>query len=270
MRQLSVKKSFTVLCCISALFVSPLPATEKLTIAAAELSGLFNLNFGEDHSRADGAYYQLLQKILRETSQDSHYHIAIMPMRRAKQMFKQQQAACYVPGLDTFDGQEQAELPDNLKSSVPINRALVRVLSGNTNRLISKPDDINKADSISAVRGVPLSADMNQMMARAGSRYLVTSELENLKLLSSGRVDFALVFYPDVIFAYRSLGLETPYPFDPAYSPLEIIDNVLCHPQHDELIKLIDNKLAQYINDGTLKQLLGEYYLSEITHQHQP
>ena len=265
-----VNKFFTAVCCFSVCFVNPLLAQEKFTIAAAELSGLFNLNFAEDHSQADGIYYQLLQKILRETSQDSHYQIAIMPMRRAKQMFKQQQVACYVPGLDTFDDHEQAELPDDLKSSVPINRALVRVLSGKTNRLISKPDDINKADSISAVRGVPLSADMNQMMARAGSRYLVTSELENLKLLSSGRVDFAMAFYPDVIFAYKSLGLETPYAFDPAYSPLEIIDNVLCHPQHQLLIQLIDSKLSQYSEDGSLRQLLGDYYLGEIKPELQP
>lgn len=264
-----MKKFFVVVCCFSAVFATPLSAKDKSIIAAAELSGLFHLSAGDDHSQADGVYYQLLHKILRETKQDSHYQIAIMPMRRAKQMFKQHQAACYVPGLNTFDKHEQAKLPDNLSSSLPINRALVRVLSGTTNRLISKAEDITKTDSISAVRGVPLSAEMNLMMARAGSHYLVTSELENLKLLSSGRVDFVLAFYPDVIFAYKSLGLETPYPFDPAYSPLEITDNVLCHPQHEGLIKLIDSKLTQYSKDGTLKQLLGDYYLSEITPDHQ-
>lgn len=258
-------KWFALSCCFSAFYTFAEPAGEKFIIAAAELTGLFNLSGPPDAPEPDGIYYQLLQRILQETGQDNHYQLLIMPMRRAKQMFKQQQAACYVPGLDTFDPDEKAQLPDNLNSSTPINRALVRVVSRDPQRLISKPDDIRKTDSISVVRGVPVSAAMNQMLQRAGSHYLVTSEQENLKLLSIGRVDFVLAFYPDVIHAYQSLGITQPYPFDPTYSPLEIIDNVLCHVQHDAVIKLIDIRLKQYSRDGTLQQLLGESYLPATT-----
>lgn len=252
-------------CCFSAFYAWAEPENEKFIIAAAELSGLFNLSGPSEAPQPEGIYYQLLQRILQETGQATHYQIVVMPMRRAKQMFKLQQAACYVPGLDTFDPDEKAQLPANLNSSTPINRALVRVLSHDPQRLISKPEDIRKADSISVVRGVPVSAEMNLMLQRAGSHFLVSSEQENLKLLSIGRVDFVLAFYPDVIHAYQNLGITHPYPFNPNYSPLEIIDNVLCHLQHDAIIKLIDTKLIQYNQDGTLLQLLGESYLPATT-----
>ena len=246
------------------LFASAVCAIEqdKHIIVAAELSGLFSINAIPNSNQPHGAYYQLLEQILQQSHLAARYHIAVMPMLRAKQMFLTRQAACYAPGLDTYEATEQASLPKNVISSQPINRALVRVLSRDSNRLIHSPADISKQDRVSAVRGVPISADMTLMMQRAGSSFLVPSELENLKLLQSGRVDFVMAFYPDVIFAYRELGIVDPYPYASDYTPLQIIDNVLCHAEHATAVALINAKLQQFSSDGTLARILGDYYLA--------
>ena len=236
---------------------------DKHIIAAAELSGLFSADTIPNLPQPHGAYFQLLNQILQQSHLSARYRIVIMPMLRAKQMFQQQQAACFAPGLDNFTAAEQAILPADVISSEPFNSALVRVLSSNRQRLIHKPNDITKQDRISVVRGVPISADMTLMMQYAGTSFSVPSELENLKLLQSGRVDFVMAFYPDVLFAYRELGIAQHYPYAPDYTPLRIIDNLLCHASHAAAIQLINRKLLEFAKNGTLARILGDYYLTE-------
>jgi polar amino acid transport system substrate-binding protein len=236
-------------------------------IAAAELSGLFTVHSDSANASAqlDGVYYQLLSNILAETGLAAQYSLQVMPMKRAKTAFNRRAAVCYSPGLETFDPAERALLPDNIISSKPFNRALVRVIAKTPERIIRSIDDIKRSDVIGLVRGVPVSTEMQAILARSGKSYLVDTEIDNLKLLISGRVDLIMAFYPDILFAYQSLGVQQPYPFDPNFSPLQIIDNLACYAEHQPLIQRINEMLDLYQKNGTLQQLLGTYYLAPPT-----
>lgn len=231
-------------------------------IATAELSGLFQSLENTDGS--PGVYQVLINRILEETGFDSRYEIVVVPMKRAKKQFVLGKVACYAPGLDTFD---ENELPDNaqqLLTSAPMNIALVRVVSRNGESLVSSLKQIGKNDTISLVRGVPTNALMQQMMAQAGQTFQVNSEVENLKMLASGRVNRLLVFYPDVLFAYKQLNIDE-LPYAQSYSPLIIKDNLVCHPQHRAFFDAFNKTLLNYEQNGTLKQILGDYYVSPQT-----
>ncbi len=231
-------------------------------IAAAELSGLFQSP--ENAGASPGVYQQLINRILEETGFDRRYELVVVPMKRAKKQFVLGKVACYAPGLDTFD---ENELPDNVQqllTSVPMNIALVRVVSRNGESLVSSIKQIGKNDTISLVRGVPTNSIMQQMMAQAGQTFQVNSEVENLKMLASGRVNRLLVFYPDVLFAYKQLNIDE-LPYAQSYSPLVIKDNLVCHPQHRAFFDAFEKALLNYEHNGTLKQILGDYYVSPHT-----
>lgn len=231
-------------------------------IAAAELSGLFQSP--ENTNSSPGVYQELINRILVETGFDGRYEIVVVPMKRAKKQFLLGKVACYAPGLDTFD---ESELPDNvhqLLTSAPMNIALVRVVSRNGESLVNSLKQIGKNDTLSLVRGVPTNDVMLQMMAKAGQTFQVNSEVENIKMLASGRVNRLLVFYPDVLFAYKQLNIEE-LPYAQSYSPLVIKDNLVCHPQHRAFFDAFDKTLLEYEQNGTLKQILGDYYVSPQT-----
>lgn len=235
---------------------------EKLQIAAAELSGLFNAPVTTSQSPAQsGVYYQLLSQILQETGLASRYELVVLPMKRAKTDFARGLFACYAPGLDTFDAPERALLNSKLLSSTPFNYAMVKVISRPGAPLVKSAEDVTGKDQISIVRGVPISPQMQRVLDNAQHFYTVGSELENLQMLMSGRVNYSLVFYPDVLAAYRELGLTEQFPYDQNYSPSTIRDNLICHPEHKSAFAQIEAAIVRYQQQGKLKTLLQEYYL---------
>lgn len=100
-------------------------AEERNVIAAAELSGLFQI--GDKGNEPTGVYYHLLSQILSETDLAQRYQVVVMPMKRTKASFLQGSFACYSPGVATFAQAERNLLPPDLLSSQAFNMALVRV-----------------------------------------------------------------------------------------------------------------------------------------------
>lgn len=239
-------------------------AEERNVIAAAELSGLFQI--GDKGKEPTGVYYHLLSQILSETDLAQRYQVVVMPMKRAKASFLQGHFACYSPGVETFEEAERNLLPRDLLSSRAFNMALVRVVSTHEHHLVSSVDDVSNQDVISLVRGVPISETMQKMMAKARKTFMVQTELENLKLLLSGRVNLIFAFYPDIVFAYKELGLKEHFPYAEYYSPLVIRDNIICHAEHKQAFTLIEAKIDQYRQDGTLKRILQDFYLNDPIH----
>lgn len=235
---------------------------DKYQIAAAQLSGLFNTPADAGQTQTDaGVYYQLLSQILKDTGLASQYEIVVLPMKRAKNDFARGQFACYAPGLDTFDAPERQLLAKDILSSSPFNYAMVKVLSRPKHTLVKSAADISGKDLISIVRGVPVNAQMQRILDNAMQSYTVNSERENLQMLMSGRVNYSLVFYPDVLAAYRELGLTEHFPFDKKYSPLTIRDNLICHQRHKKAFLQIEAAIKRYQQQGLLQKILLDYYL---------
>lgn len=247
---------------IGACIARPSLAEERKVIAAAELSGLFQTN--TKGLPPSGVYYQLLSQILSETELAQSYQVVVMPMKRAKANFLRRNFACYSPGLETFSQAERDVLPDELLSSQAFNMALVRVVSTEPHRLVSGVEDVTSNDVVSLVRGIPVSAAMQHMMSKARRTFTVQTELENLKLLISGRVNLIFAFYPDIVFAYKELGIEAHFPYQENYSPLVIRDNIVCHSEHKQAFDLIEAKIIEYRQSGMLRTLLKDFYLDTL------
>lgn len=235
---------------------------QKYQIAAAELSGLLNAPIATaPGSVPTGVYALLLSDILQETGLAKQYELLVLPMKRAKTEFIKGLVACYAPGLDSFDSPERALLRKDLLSSSPYNYAMVKIISRPGTALVKSAADIGNKDRVSIVRGVPVSPQMQRILNNAQHFYSVNSETENLKMLMSGRVNYSLVFYPDVLAAYRELGLTEQFPFDKNYSPSTVRDNLICHPAHKKAFMQIEASIARYQQQGRLKELLQQYYL---------
>ncbi len=256
-RKCLISRSLCVLLCLFG-FTWQSVASEKYVIAAAELSGLFQT---EEKPEGQGVYHRLLSRILVESGLYDSYQIVVMPMKRAKADFLRKAYACYSPGLETFEDDEKAALPKNLLSSKPFNRAMVRVVSASVDRLVAGPADVTAKDAISVVHGVPVNDEMKRMIENSGKTFTVHSELENLKLLVSGRVDLIFAFYPDIVFAYKELGMDSHFPYDEHYAPLVIHDNIICHAEHKQAFDKIQLRLERYKQQGLLKLLLQDYYI---------
>ena len=256
---------FTVLSLALVCTCAQADVVSKHQIAAAELSGLFNapsLDETNDSSGA-GAYFYLLSKLLEDTGLDKDYEIIVLPMKRAKIDFSRKHFACYAPGLDTFDPLEREALPTDILSSSHFNHAVVKVLNRKDTAMVTTENDVSKKHSISIVRGVPVNARMQQMLENAAKFYLVTSEYENLLMLKSGRVTYSMVYYPDVLAAYRQLNITEPFAFDPDFSPHTIKDNLLCHKEHKLAFDKLEQAIQRYRDEGILQQILHDYFLED-------
>ena len=234
------------------------PVNAKHIIAVAELSGLFQ---HAANNEEQGVYHALLTKALEDTELNKKYIIEIMPMKRAKLEFLKDRVACYAPGEDTFDGSEGIALPNNILRSTPYNKALIKVVSNSPERIISNLGHIDDNDIVSIVRGVPSSRELDRIKEKAKIVIEVNSEMESLQLLLLGRVDLILAFYPDITFAYKELNINSHLPYSDSYSPVEINDNIICHPRYKKDFDKINKKIAEYLQNGEMKILLNDYFM---------
>ncbi|SFD57234.1 polar amino acid transport system substrate-binding protein [Pseudoalteromonas denitrificans DSM 6059] len=249
--------------CILVLFLCvvmfPVMA-KKHVIACGELSSLCN-GPTKNNNTSSGSYYEMLSRILDETKLSESYELIVMPIARAKRGFINRQFACYSPGVETFDNVDIELNNLALLSSQPINQAVVRVISRPSDPLVSNVKGITREGSISIVRGVPVNSTIKSMINRARAVFEVNSELENIKMLMSKRVKWSISFYPDVIDAYKKLGLIAHFPFDSKFSPLIISDNIICHKSHTAAFEKIKVHLMQMKKSGVLKDILKDKYM---------
>ncbi|MEC9259945.1 MAG: hypothetical protein VYD53_01255 [Pseudomonadota bacterium] len=226
----------------------------KKVIVGAQLTGLFHIP-GEHEG--PGVYQEILQRALVESGLADQVEIIVMPMSRAKRGFVNKQFACYAPGITSFDLEDASLDLQDVQISVPLNKAMVRVISRDEQHLVRQARDIPDHAVLSMVRGTPLSSDMLGITNRVMHLFEVSSETENVQMLIDHKVDYIFSFYPDVLFAYEELGMAE-LPYDKAYSPLTMSDTLICHPGHERLFKVINNKLEEFALSGVLKQMLGD------------
>lgn len=226
----------------------------KKVIVGAQLTGLFHIP-GEH--QGPGVYHEILQRALVESGLADQVEIIVMPMSRAKRGFVNKQFACYAPGIATFDLEDASLDLQDVLISVPLNKAMVRVISRDEQHLVRQASDIPNHAVLSIVRGTPLSSEMQGGADRVMHLFEVSSETENVQMLNDNKVDYIFSFYPDVLFAYEELGMsELPYAEE--YSPLTMRDTLICHPGHQPLFNAINKKLGEFAQSGLLKQMLGD------------
>ena len=239
--------------CLLPLFCSANTGNAKKVIVGAQLTGLFHIPGEHEGS---GVYHEILQRALVESGLADQVEIIVMPMSRAKRGFVDHQFACYAPGIATFDLEDVSLGLQDVLISVPLNKAMVRVISRDEQRLVHQASDIPDDAVLSIVRGTPLSSEMQEIADRVMHLFEVSSETENVQMLNDHKVDYIFSFYPDVLFAYEELGIsELPYAKE--YSPLTMRDTLICHPAHESLFKAINRKLMEFAKNGVLKQMLG-------------
>ena len=253
------------LAALSPLMTLP-AAAEKLpkkVIVGAQLTGLFHIP-GE-HEGA-GVYYEILQRALAESGLVDQVEIIVMPMSRAKRGFVDKQYACYAPGITSFDLQDSSLDLQNVLISMPLNKAMVRVISRQEQPPVMQASDIPNHAVLSIVRGTPMSDEMQDIADRVMEVFEVSSETENVQMLMNKKVDYIFSFYPDVLFAYEELGISE-LPYSKQFSPLTMRDTMICHPGHEELFSAINEKLIQFAQNGVLKQMLGDLNMFAETPQ---
>jgi len=236
---------------------------KKDIIAAGELFSRFNKygTFDKDGNVDNGAYYNVITEILKSTGLAQRYELKVYPMDRAKRGFRIKKFACFCPGYEHLDNPELQLKQFKLLNGEPLNKAIVRVISKDRISVATKASDISSSDSVSIVKGGALSPDMKKMLNEAGDVVEVDNELQNLKMLSSGRVSKAVVFYPAVIDAYKALRMEQHFPYDKSFSPLVSRDNIICHGSHLEAFKLIESRLEELKESGEIERIMGEAYI---------
>ena len=226
----------------------------KKVIVGAQLTGLFHIP-GEHEG--PGVYHEILQRALVESGLDDQVELIVMPMSRAKRGFVNKQYACYAPGITSFDLEDTSLDLQDVLISVPLNKAMVRVISRDEQHIVRQATDIPDHAVLSIVRGTPLSSDMLGIVERVMHIFEVSSETENVQMLIDHKVDYIFSFYPDVLFAYEELGMAE-LPYANAYSPLTMHDTLICHPGHKPLFKAINQKLEEFARSGVLNEMLGD------------
>ncbi|GGF54343.1 hypothetical protein [Alteromonas lipolytica] len=243
-----------------ALPISPVAAeTEpkpKRVIVGAQLSGLFHIP-GEHEG--PGVYNEILQHALDESGLADEVEIIVMPMSRAKRGFVDKLYACYAPGIATFDLNDDTKDLQDVLISIPLNQAMVRIIVRDEQQIVHQLSDIPDHAVISIVRGTPMSEEMQALADRVMQTFYVSSETENVQMLVAGKVDYLLSFYPDVLFAYKELGMK-PLPYSKDFSPLSIDDTMICHKGYEHIFTVINNQLKTFAKNGMFRQMLGEFY----------
>ncbi|WP_448212082.1 hypothetical protein [Colwellia sp. MEBiC06753] len=177
--------------------------------------------------------------------------------------------ACYSPGMESFNASELNQFSalsiteQDLVDSNDFNQALVKVVALTDEQVAHSVDDIDNTDKVSYVRGIPLSEPLLAILDKAGSVLEVSSEVENIKLLQSKRVDHIFGFYPDILFAYDELSVEQPYPFSKEFTPLKVGDSIVCYKQHAQFIEKFNELLNRFRQDGRLQEILQRSYIPE-------
>lgn len=249
---------------VACLLLSMLPVKAetkpKTMIVGAQLSGLFHIP-GEHEG--PGVYNEILQKAVNESGLADEVEITVMPMSRAKREFVDRRFACYAPGIATFDLNDRTKNLQDVLISMPLNKAMVRIIVREASQVVHQLSDIPDHAVISIVRGTPMSEAMQALAERVMQVFYVSSETENVKMLMAGKVDYLLSFYPDVLFAYKELGMK-PLPYSTDFTPLSIDDTLICHQDHEHIFNIINNQLQAFAQNGTLQQMLGELYTGPL------
>ena len=197
----------------------------------------------------DGTYQKLMREILRrsgESAELTHY-----PLTRATVMFDKYKNACYPVSLKLAVDILGYKL---IATSESINRFKIVIATLRGTAMVTSFEQI-RGRSIAALPTTDLAA-YGYSASSLTVRYVPTHE-QGLDLLETGKVSAMLGSVGDLIAFKDRLNYEDA---DPIYA---VDERLVCHPRakSEAFLKKVDPAIRSMKADGSLKSILGEYYL---------
>ena len=197
----------------------------------------------------NGTYQKLMREILRRSGQSAeltHY-----PLSRATVMFDKFKNACYPVSLKLAVDVLGYKL---IATGESINRFKIVIATLRGVAMVTSFDQI-RGRSIAALPTADLAA-YGYSASSLTVRYVPTHE-QGLDLLEAGKVSAMLGSVGDLIALKDKLNYEDA---DPIYA---VDERLVCHPgaKSETFLKKIDPAIRSMKADGSLKTILGEYYL---------
>ena len=197
----------------------------------------------------NGTYQKLMREILRRSGQKAT--IENYPVSRATVMFDKFKNACYPVSLKLAVDVLGYKL---IATGESINRFKIVIATLRGNAMVTSFDQI-RGRSIAALPAADLAA--YGYTASSLTVHYVASHKQGLEMLEAGKVDAMLGSVGDLMAYKDKLNYEDA---DPIYA---VDEKIVCHPSHAAEVFLgkIDPVIRSMKSDGSLKAILGEYYL---------
>ena len=196
-----------------------------------------------------GSYQKLMREILRRSGQSAN--LLNFPPSRATVMFDKFKNACYPVSLKLAVDVLGYKL---IATGESFNRFKIVIATLRGTAMVTSFDEI-RGRSIAALPTADLAA-YGYSASSLTVRY-VNSHDQGLELLEAGKVDAMLGSVGDLIAFKDRLNYEDA---DPIYA---VDERVVCHPgaASEAFLRKVDPAIRSMKADGSLKAILGEYYL---------
>jgi ABC-type amino acid transport substrate-binding protein len=197
----------------------------------------------------NGSYQILMREILRRSGESAT--LESFPPSRATVMFDRFKNACYPVSLKLASYVLGYPL---IASGETINRFKIVIATLRGTAMVTSFDQI-RGQSIAALQTANLAA-YGDSLSLLTVRY-VNSHEQGLKLLKAGKVSAILGSVGDLVTYKDQLNYEDA---DPIYADDE---RIVCHPGPEAkgFLQKIDRAIRSMKADGSLKSILGVYYL---------
>lgn len=194
-------------------------------------------------------YQQLMQEILRRSG--NNIKIEYLPLAKSIQLFDQNRNACYPTARKLAFGFLGHDVID---VGVALNKFKIVIATPKSDPLVSSIESLRNR-SVAAINGNVLSA-YGIPVSHTTIHYVNTYE-QSVKLLEKGRVN-AIVGSAIALMPYRDkLNFDVD---NPVFS---VDEGIVCHPGDESraFLESIRPAIQSMKADGSLKSILGEYYL---------
>lgn len=194
-------------------------------------------------------YQRLMQEILRRSGND--INIEYLPPAKSIQLFDQAKNACYPAARKLAFGFLGYDVID---VGVAINKFKIVIATSKSNPLVSSVESLRNS-SVAAINGNALGV-YGIPVSNITIHYVDTYD-QSLKLLEKGRVN-AIVGSAIALMPYRD-----KLNFDVNNPVFSVDQEIVCHPgaESEAFLKSIQPAIQSMKADGSLKSILGEYYL---------
>jgi len=199
----------------------------------------------------NGSYQIMMREILRRSGESAT--LESFPPSRATVMFDRFKNACYPVSLKLASYVLGYPL---IATGESINRFKIVIATLRGTAMITSFDQI-RGRSIAALPTANLAAYGDSLSSL--TVLYVDSHKQGLKLLKAGQVSAILGSVGDLVTYKDQLNYEDA---DPIYADDE---RIVCHPgaEAKAFLQKIDPAIRSMKADGSLKSILGEYYLVE-------
>ncbi len=225
---------------------------------------IVSLELGNDLQNLDGEgfYADLLGSVL--TPMGTPYQFQILPLRRSIEAFVVGNADC-LWGFDraTFEGVHGSAIP--LLESTPFITATLHFVT------FGLPEQF-RVTAKSEVLGQKIAASngtfyVPMLRGMGAETVFVNDQDSKVKLLRSGRVFAALLWYPDVL-SFRFEEGEARLIWDPNLILHTTNMNLLCHPgeRNQAFIEAVNRRVESPDWEGTVASRLRSYASGENAH----